>query len=89
MKDFKCPKCGKPHESEARFCYFCKTDLEDAILEYKEKHLPIRFEHKIPTQLPKHEVDSFNGDKTEEKLKPEYFCCGACCIIDFLFDWFT
>jgi hypothetical protein len=47
MEGFKCTKCRKLHESEAKFCYFCGEDLEDAILEYKEKHHPIKFERKI------------------------------------------
>ena len=27
MEDFVCPKCGKPHKSEAKFCLFCGNDL--------------------------------------------------------------
>ena len=57
MKDFKCTKCRRPHESEAKFCFVCGTDLEVAILEYKEKILPVRFEREIPQQLIDQEVE--------------------------------
>ena len=73
MDDFKCTKCRKPHESEAKFCFFCGADLEEAILEYKQQHLPVKFEQKIPPHLIEQEVERrrINEDKQPRvKIKP-------------------
>jgi len=53
MENFVCPKCRKPHNSEAKFCFHCNQDLEAAIIEYKEKQLPIKLKkesHKFSQQ---------------------------------------
>jgi uncharacterized OB-fold protein len=39
-----CPECGKAHESESKFCQYCGYDLEAAILRYKNKRLPIKYD---------------------------------------------
>ncbi len=73
MEDFKCTKCRKPHESEAKFCYFCGADLEDAILEYKQQHLPVKFEQKIPPHLIEQEAERRRTNEDNQprvKFKP-------------------
>ncbi len=44
MVKIYCSECGKLHESESKFCQHCGHDLEGAILRYKQKHLPIKYQ---------------------------------------------
>ena len=43
MTKIFCPCCGNAHSSNKRYCSFCGEDLEEIILDYKNKHLPIAF----------------------------------------------
>ena len=72
MKEFRCPECGKAHNSEARFCFFCKADLEEAILEYKEKHLPIRFENNNKMKLTEEELEEMRSRKVTIPQKTQH-----------------
>ncbi len=42
MSEFFCPSCSKKHLSNDRYCSFCGYDLEQLILEYKDRHLPVK-----------------------------------------------
>jgi len=91
MEDFKCTKCRKPHESEAKFCYHCGEYLEDAILEYKEKHLPITFERKILTPpIEKNDEIQEEGEikreSTQEKNRVRRETRAGFCFLEFLID---
>jgi len=44
---FLCTNCGKLHKSSGKHCEFCGTNLEDEILKYKEKKLPIKYEKSV------------------------------------------
>lgn len=91
MEGFKCTRCRKPHESEAKFCYFCGEDLEDAILEYKEKHLPIKFEKTILSP-PKEKNDEIQDkgeirrESTQEKDNEKRETRAGLCFIEVLID---
>ena len=52
MSGIYCPQCGKLHESEGKFCEYCGYDLEDVILQYKDKRLPVRFQYEPPPTQP-------------------------------------
>ena len=39
-----CPNCGQKHTASGRYCENCGTDLEEIILQYKNKQLPIRYQ---------------------------------------------
>ncbi|MCG3227515.1 MAG: hypothetical protein H7645_11405 [Candidatus Heimdallarchaeota archaeon] len=43
MSEIYCPVCGKEHSMSSRHCVSCGEDLEEIILDYKNKHLPISF----------------------------------------------
>ena len=63
MEDFVCPKCRKPHISEAKFCFHCGQDLEDAIIQYKAKHLPIKYKQGIHSKFTKEEIEQIKADQ--------------------------
>ncbi|MCK4845140.1 MAG: zinc ribbon domain-containing protein, partial [Candidatus Heimdallarchaeota archaeon] len=44
MSAIFCPNCGKKHTINNKFCEYCGTNLGDAILRYKQKHLPIKYQ---------------------------------------------
>ena len=39
-----CPNCGAKHTASGRYCENCGTDLEEIILQYKNRQLPIRYQ---------------------------------------------
>lgn len=39
-----CPNCGAKHTASGRYCEHCGTDLEEIIMQYKNKQLPIRYQ---------------------------------------------
>ena len=43
MSEIFCPNCGKTHSTNKKNCASCGEDLEDIILDFKNKHLPITF----------------------------------------------
>ena len=43
-QDLFCPNCGSKHEVNGRYCEYCGSDLEEVILQYKRKKLPIRYQ---------------------------------------------
>ena len=45
-KNVYCPSCGKLHKTESRYCLFCGNDLEEVILKFKKKRLPIKYDVK-------------------------------------------
>lgn len=47
MSAIFCPNCGKKHTINNKFCEYCGTNLGDAILRYKQKHLPINYQQSI------------------------------------------
>ena len=49
-EELKCIKCGNVHQTSSNFCDFCGEDLEEAILEYKERNLPIQYNHENKTR---------------------------------------
>ena len=42
--DLFCPNCGSKHEVNGRYCEYCGSDLEEIILQYKRKKLPVRYQ---------------------------------------------
>ncbi len=54
MSGVFCPNCGKKHAAEGKFCEYCGTDLEQVILRYKQRKLPIKYqtEPKAPPYQP-------------------------------------
>ena len=55
MSGLFCPYCGQEHSGSGKFCSGCGKDISDAIIEYKDKRLPIKL----------------NNGKTETKVEPE------------------
>lgn len=45
MSGLFCPKCGNQHTTKGQYCSYCGEDLKDAILEYKDKRLPVKLNH--------------------------------------------
>ena len=43
-----CPKCGQEHTSTKRYCKNCGNDLEEVILRFKQKYLPIKYNGTVP-----------------------------------------
>jgi predicted nucleic acid-binding Zn ribbon protein len=58
MKGVYCPNCGKAHEKNGRFCENCGNDLEEVILRYKRRHLPIKYQQEGPAKGVKPEESS-------------------------------
>jgi uncharacterized membrane protein YvbJ len=50
MSGIFCSKCGEKHTSDDRFCENCGNDLEQIIIRYKQKKLPIKFQDERSTQ---------------------------------------
>lgn len=48
MSGLFCPNCGKQHNTSERYCSFCGEDLSEAILQYKDKRLPVKLNHTAP-----------------------------------------
>ena len=48
MSGLFCPNCGKQHNTPERYCSFCGEDLSEAILQYKNKRLPVKLNHTAP-----------------------------------------
>ena len=69
MKDFVCPKCRKPHNSEAKFCFFCGEDLEEEILKFKEKHKSVELKKKTPLVPVKYQQDISVNDAKDSFSK--------------------
>ena len=44
MSAIFCPNCGKKHTINNKFCEYCGNNLGEAILRYKQKHLPIKYQ---------------------------------------------
>ena len=44
MSAIFCPNCGKKHTINNKFCEYCGTNLGEAILRYKQRHLPIKYQ---------------------------------------------
>ena len=43
MAEIFCPSCGKEHQSNNRYCTYCGADLENVILKFKEKQMPVSY----------------------------------------------
>lgn len=43
MSDIYCPSCGQEHTSNNRYCTNCGADLENVILKFKEKKMPVSY----------------------------------------------
>ena len=41
--NLRCPNCNEIHETNSRYCSNCNFDLEQDILRFKNRHLPIHF----------------------------------------------
>ncbi len=48
MSELHCPNCGEQHSTKGKFCSFCGEDLTDAILQYKDKRLPVKLDYTEP-----------------------------------------
>ncbi|MCG3222022.1 MAG: zinc-ribbon domain-containing protein, partial [Candidatus Heimdallarchaeota archaeon] len=48
MSKIYCSSCGKEHTINNRYCSSCGEDLEEIILDYKKKLLPIAFDNDKP-----------------------------------------
>lgn len=57
-----CPNCGSKHTSNGRFCQYCGTDLEEIILQYKNKQLPVRYQ-----------ATSYSGPTTQQQPQPQKY----------------
>jgi len=57
-----CPNCEKEHSSNDRFCSYCGEDLEEIILAFKEKQLPVSFNNNN-----KRAKETFSLDEAEER----------------------
>lgn len=66
-----CPKCGKEHKTADRYCQYCGVDLENIILKFKQKNLPVRFnaESKDEEKMKRIEKEISDYTKTETKLE--------------------
>ena len=51
MSELFCPSCGKEHIGNERYCSYCNEDLEDIIIEYKDKQLPISIKNDKPKEV--------------------------------------
>lgn len=50
MSTIFCPNCGEKHTTNNKFCETCGADLGEAILRYKQRHLPITYQQGITPQ---------------------------------------
>ncbi|MBY9001515.1 MAG: zinc-ribbon domain-containing protein [Candidatus Heimdallarchaeota archaeon] len=48
MSAIFCSNCGEKHTTSSKFCENCGTDLGEAILRHKQKHLPIKYVQSLP-----------------------------------------
>lgn len=67
MSGIFCSKCGEKHTSDGKFCKHCGNDLEQTILRYKQKKLPIRFIDEGLTQ-PQTSQDAPPAPKKQRKV---------------------
>ena len=58
MKGVYCPNCGKAHEKNGRYCENCGNDLEEVIIRYKQRRLPIKYKNEGPSKGTKPEEPS-------------------------------
>ena len=72
MNELFCPKCGKKHFSANRYCQYCGKDLENVIIRFKQKNLPIKYQTKT-SSIDEEKVKEIKKniskyEKTEEEL---------------------
>ena len=72
MNELFCPSCGNKHNIASKYCKFCGENLEEIILELKQKHLPIRYETRAAPQDEEKvkEIEKYISEfvRTEEEL---------------------
>ena len=66
MSAIFCPNCGKKHTINNKFCEYCGTNLGEAILRYKQKHLPIKCQQSTTTK-PILQASTKGIEKNQEK----------------------
>ena len=69
-RNLYCTSCGKLHESESKFCQYCGYDLESAILRFKGKRLPIKFDQSLPPEEKDKELEGMEFYKQVIKKEP-------------------
>jgi len=90
-----CSKCGHLHETEERYCENCGEDLEGAILRYKQRHLPIKYENasKIPPNIDeetykKQKAKAERREKTQLVFAILTLCSGIGLLLVIIFaNW--
>ncbi len=65
MSDLFCPKCGSKHDTNDKYCQYCGEDLEEIILEYKSKKLPIRYQNGTAQSGPTQRTTQYSGSRTD------------------------
>jgi len=56
-----CPKCGSKHDTSDRYCQYCGEDLEEVIVQYKSKQLPIRYQNGSAQSGPTQGATQYSG----------------------------
>ena len=56
-----CPKCGSKHDTNDRYCQYCGEDLEDVIVQYKSKQLPVRYQNDTVRSGPTRTTTQYSG----------------------------
>ena len=74
MSELFCANCGKVHESESKFCEYCGFDLKEAILRFKQKQLPIKYDESLPSQQKKEQATFFCPKCKHENSKENLSC---------------
>ncbi len=69
MTKLHCVSCGKVHNSNNRYCEFCGYDLEDEILRFKQKQLPIKYENSKTSQKASEEGKQLQGMEFYQHIK--------------------
>ncbi len=61
MSGLFCPNCGEQHTTKGQYCSYCGEDLKDAILEYKDKRLPVKlnYNEKESKAEPQEEIKKY------------------------------
>jgi hypothetical protein len=73
MSSLYCPKCGKEHITADRYCQYCGADLENVILKFKQKNLPVRFNGEFQDEEKMKRIEKEISDYSKTEMELEEF----------------
>ncbi|NPD88917.1 MAG: hypothetical protein HGN29_09330 [Asgard group archaeon] len=79
MSELYCANCEKLHESESRFCEYCGFDLKEAILRFKQKRIPVKYNESLSSQEEgENKQVTFFCPKCKHENNRENLFCVSC-----------